>query len=116
MNDSNDWKDALASLRGSLDQSEDNEAEELTDEKVADSLSGQKTPLHIVIDKKGRNGKVATIIEGFTVAQEEVEKISKELKKTLGVGGSVREGEILIQGNHIEAVKKILTNLNFKIK
>ena len=67
-------------------------------------------------DRKGRNGKIATIIEGFIVSQQEVENIARELKQKLGVGGSVRQGEILIQGDHKNVVQKFLESKNFKIK
>ena len=107
-----DWKDALFALRGNLDEpsAEENNAEE----KAPEAL--QKTPLIITIDRKGRNGKTATIIEGFTLSQPEVEDIARKLKQKLGVGGSVRDGEILIQGDHKENVKKFLSSLNFKTK
>lgn len=111
----NDWKDALSALRGNLD--EPKEPEKTENEPVQESgLEVQKTPLTVMTDKKGRNGKTATIIEGFSVNQKRVEEIAKNLKQKLGVGGSVREGEILIQGDHKEAVKKFLQNLNFKVR
>lgn len=106
-----DWKDALASLRGNLDSPEepDNTLEEEKDTKAV-----QKGPLTVVTDKKGRNGKIATIVEGFTIDQSEVEDIARKLKQKMGVGGSCRDGEILIQGDHKDAVKKFLSDLNFK--
>lgn len=76
----------------------------------------QKSAVNVVVDKKGRNGKVATIIEGFTISTKEIENLARELKQKLGVGGSIREGEILIQGDHKTAVKKFLTEKNIKAK
>ena len=114
-----DWKDALSSLRSSLDEPESSSQDEnISDETNTngDEKAGQKTPLTIITDKKGRNGKIATIVEGFSIPQNQVEEISRKLKQKLGVGGSVREGEILIQGNHKDAVKKFLESLNFKTK
>ena len=105
----NDWKDALSALRGSLDEPEEPQTPE-TEEKES---AGQKGKLTVVTDRKGRNGKTATIIEGFTIPQNEVEKLAKLLKQKLGVGGSVREGEILIQGDHKEKVKKFLKEHQF---
>lgn len=110
----NDWKDALSSLRNSLDPSPE-ENENLNLEKEEDEQK-QKGPLHIVKDKKGRNGKIATIIEGFTIPREIVEDIARKLKQKLGVGGSVRDGEILIQGDHREAIKKFLESQNYKCR
>ena len=106
-----DWKDALSALRNNLDDPQD-----ISDETTVQQSTSQKGLLNIVIDKKGRNGKIATIIEGFTVSSDEVNEIAKILKRKLGVGGSIREGEILIQGEHRDAVRNILLSLNFKFK
>lgn len=110
----NDWKDALSALRGNFNEPapEDSNIEN----NIQPLTPLQKTPLTVVTDRKGRNGKTATIIEGFTVPQAEVEDLARKLKQKLGVGGSVREGEILIQGDHKDAVKKFLASLNFKTK
>lgn len=109
-----DWKNALSSLRGSLEEiPEENSVSEETQDKAKET---QKVPLTVVLDKKGRNGKMATIIEGFTLPQEEVELIASKLKKQLGVGGSCRQGEILVQGDRKEAVIKFLQSLNFKTR
>lgn len=64
--------------------------------------------LYIWLESKGRNGKVVTVIKGFEGTLEDMEKLSGELKKSCGTGGSVKDGEILIQGNFRE---KILLNL-----
>ena len=108
-----DWKDALSQLRGSLDSPIEDEKNEITEEP---NKPLQKEKLTVITDRKGRNGKTATIIEGFEIPQSEVEDIARKLKQKLGVGGSVREGEILIQGEHKDAVKKLLGSLGFKVK
>lgn len=108
-----DWKDILSGLKGGLPEGEKDET--TTSEKGKDSLI-QKSALTVVSDKKGRNGKTATIIEGFEIAQEKVEKIAKSLKTTLGVGGSTRDGEILVQGDHKAKVIEVLKKMNFKVK
>ncbi|MCH5233181.1 MAG: translation initiation factor [Muribaculaceae bacterium] len=111
-----DWKLKLSSLKEALpdDPSENLESSE-TPEAVADKTN-QVAPLSVIIDKKGRNGKIATIIEGFTIPQAEVEKIAKQLKQKFGVGGSTRNGEILLQGDHRTETLTFLRNLNFKVK
>ena len=107
-----DWKDALSAARNNFQEA----PEEISKAKPQNPETIQKLPLTVVTDKKGRNGKIATIIEGFTIPQTEVEEIARELKQKLGVGGSVREGEILIQGDHKQKVGAFLSNLNFKVK
>ena len=109
-----DWKDALSALRNDLGEPEPDTSIDREEEKP--NSPEQKTPFTIVTDKKGRNGKIATIIEGFTLPQDQVEELARKLKKQLGVGGSVRDGEILIQGDHKEAVKKFLSSLNYKTR
>lgn len=109
-----DWKDMLSSLRGQVKEPENEEVTPV--EEIQETSSQQKTPIMIITDKKGRNGKIATIIEGFTIPQDEVEKIARELKGKLGVGGSTRPGEILVQGDHIEKIAAFLKQKNFKIR
>ena len=60
------------------------------------------------VDRKGRGGKTATIISGFTLDDEEIAEIAARLKKSLGVGGSARGGEILIQGDRKNDVLNLL--------
>lgn len=110
-----DWKETLSTLRGKLDDPTIEENQNIEIEEVK-SKYRQRDPLKVIIDKKGRNGKTATIIEGFILPKEEVEEIAKTLKQKLGVGGSVREGEILIQGDHKNTVITLLQNLHFKTK
>lgn len=111
------WMDALSALRDRLPQGEvAEEADKETGNDDNGKNSVQSSPLIVTTDKKGRHGKVATIIEGFTIGQERVEEIARKIKQQLGVGGSVREGEILIQGDYKEKVKTILKGLNFKTK
>lgn len=111
----NDWKDALSALRGNLNTPEEPDHANVEPDENSVNFT-QKTPLTVVTDKKGRNGKTATIIEGFSISQEKVEDIARKLKQKLGVGGSVRTGEILIQGDHKNTVVKFLQELHFKVR
>ena len=110
-----DWKDALSAARNNFQESP-KEPELSSEPPRASSTLPQKGVVSVIIDKKGRNGKTATIIEGLSIPQNEVEELARSLKQKLGVGGSVREGEILIQGNHKEKVVNFLQKLNFKVK
>lgn len=109
-----DWKESLARLQveGSLP-----EGEELAvvPEKAAPE-GGQKGPLRVVVDRKGRKGKTATIIEGFELPDDEVADVAARLKKRLGTGGSSRGGEILIQGDCAAKAAEALRAMGFKVK
>lgn len=110
-----DWKEALSKLRGNLAISPENDTPNIEEEEVKSKYL-QPQPLTVILDRKGRNGKTATIIEGFSIQKEEVAEIAKEIKQKLGTGGSIRDGEILIQGDYKEKIKMILSQLGFRIK
>lgn len=104
-----DWKDQLKDIYPS------NLSEQPIEIK---SVVAPLIPYHfrIELDKKGRNGKQATLITGFTGSDDELKEIARELKITCGVGGSTRDGEILIQGDFREKVAKILTDKGHKVR
>lgn len=106
-----DWKEVLAKLASPC--SENSEVSEVSE--VSEKIT-QRGALHVVVEKKGRGGKTATIVEGFELPDEDVAEIARELKKKLGVGGSSRGGEILIQGERRDDVKDFLLDKGFKIK
>lgn len=107
-----DWKEALAGLTGLPEG--DNDPAEVENEPAG--TPAQKSALHVLIEKKGRGGKTATIIEGFDLSDDEIEGIARTLRKRLGTGGSARGGEILIQGERKEDVRKLLSEMGFKVK
>lgn len=76
----------------------------------------QVEPLICKFEKKGRNGKPVTLIEGFEGDEEELKKISKKIKTTLGIGGSAKEGIIVIQGDNRDKIMKILQEMGYKTK
>lgn len=72
--------------------------------------------LDIILEKKGRAGKQATIISGFDILDDEIEQIAMHLKKSIGTGGSARGGEILIQGDRRQQVLKLLVSMGLKAR
>ncbi len=64
--------------------------------------------LRVLIDRKKRRGKEVTLVTGFIGAEDDMKALAKLLKTKCGVGGSAKDGEILIQGNHRDKVVDIL--------
>ncbi len=76
----------------------------------------QKEPLVCKFEKKGRHGKPVTLIEGFEGPDEELKTISKKIKSTLGIGGSTKEGTLIIQGDNRDKIMTILQEMGYKTK
>lgn len=76
----------------------------------------QKEPLVCKYEKKGRNGKPVTLIEGFEGSDDELKKISKKIKTQLGIGGSEKDGVIIIQGENRDKIMQILKDMGYKTK
>lgn len=110
-----DWKDALASLTGLPEGNNQSQTDNQRFEEPA-TKHQQQTTLHIFVEKKGRGGKTATIIDGFQCPDDEIDEIARDLRKRLGTGGSTRGGEILIQGDRRNDVAAILREKGFKVK
>lgn len=92
--------------------------DESDDEHVVEVLPDVKETarLDIILERKGRAGKTATIITGFTLPADAVVALSSELKHSLGTGGSARGGEILIQGDRRKDVLRFLVDKGYKAR
>lgn len=106
-----DWKDILSQkiADGELEREE-------SAEDISSSQPSIKPVLEIILDKKGRKGKTATLIVGFDCDDSELKEIASALKSKLSTGGSARGNEILIQGDRREDAKKFLKELGYKVK
>ena len=76
----------------------------------------QTEPVVCKFEKKGRNGKPVTIVEGWEGSEEDLKLISKKIKTTLGIGGSEKDGTIIIQGDNRDKIMNILKEMGFKTK
>ena len=86
-------------------------------DKIASPLEQQgKQRLDIILDRKGRKGKTATIVTGFVLNDEALASIAADLKRHCGVGGSSRDGEILLQGDQRERALAWLTAKGYKAR
>ena len=100
----NDWKDRLNVVYStnpdfSYDTGENDEPEALP-------KNAQK--LRVRIEKNHRGGKTVTIVSGFTGSESDLKELGKLLKTKCGVGGSAKDGELLIQGEFKEKVVELL--------
>ena len=100
----NDWKDRLNvvySTNPDFGYEMDNDEEQVT-------LDKDKQNLRVSIDKKNRGGKVVTLVTGFIGTEDELKELGKLLKTKCGVGGSAKDGEIIVQGDFKQKVLELL--------
>lgn len=81
-----------------------------------ETLLPEKQNLRVSIDKRNRGGKVVTLITGFIGNHQDLESLCKQIKTKCGVGGSAKEGEMIIQGNHKDKILNILKSLGYSAK
>ena len=123
-----DWKSALAAL-GATEETNDNKEKTDIDRKKrvgvvfstnpdyeysddsqeeADTLPKNQQKLRLNIERAGRGGKTVTLVKGFVGSDKDINALCKLLKQKCGVGGSVKDGEIIIQGDHRQRLVEIL--------
>jgi translation initiation factor 1 len=86
------------------------------DEEVVETLPAALQKLRVTLETKHRAGKTVTLVTGFIGKQEDMETLGKQLKGFCGSGGSAKDGEIIVQGDHREKVKQWLLKNQYKVK
>lgn len=101
---SNDWKERLGIMYSTNPDFQYDKEEEETE----DTLPKEKQQLRISLDKRNRGGKAVTLVTGFRGTTADLEALGKFLKVKCGVGGSAKDGEIIVQGDVRSKVLEIL--------
>lgn len=100
----NDWKDRLNIVYSTNPDFK----YETDEEKNTETLDKKQQKLRVSIEKKGRGGKTVTLITGFVGNDNDLKELGKLLKTRCGVGGSAKDGEIIIQGEFKQRIIDIL--------
>lgn len=86
------------------------------DNEDQETLMPNQQKLYVSIDRKQRKGKEVTLIEGFVGSDDDLKELGKKLKSKCGVGGTAKDGEIMVQGAFKDKVAEILTNEGYTVK
>lgn len=89
---------------------------EYEQQEEEETLAPEKQNLRVIIDSKQRKGKTVTLLQGFVGTEEDLKELAKLLKNRCGTGGSVKDGEILIQGDVKDKVIAILRENKYRAK
>jgi translation initiation factor 1 len=89
---------------------------EYEEDEQPDTLPVNQQKLYVSIDRKQRGGKEVTLIEGFIGSEDDLKDLGKMVKQKCGVGGTAKDGEILIQGNFRDKVCALLEKEGYQVK
>jgi translation initiation factor 1 len=107
----NDWKKRDGVVYSTSENFDFNGSEE-----PEFSPAPQQQDLKVQLDKKSRGGKQVTLVTGFVGTDNDLKRLGKLIKNKCGVGGSAKDEEIIIQGDHRDKVLEILQQNGYKAK
>jgi translation initiation factor 1 len=100
----------------STDGEQDIDTRKISASTPAQSLPPQQQTISVLLDRKRRRGKTVTLCSGFVLSADDLRQVEKTLKQLCGAGGTSKDGEIEIQGEHRERIMSKLAEMNFKVK
>jgi translation initiation factor 1 len=107
-----DWKERLGVVYSTNPEFNFKKDEETQQE----TLPPKQQNLRVMLDRKQRKGKVVTLIEGFVGTNDDLNALAKQLKTKCGVGGTAKDGQIIIQGDFCQKIIDLLINDGYKVK
>ncbi len=107
-----DWKDRL----GVVYSTNQDYRYEKSDGEEAITPPPQQQDLRVSLDRKNRKGKAVTLVTGFAGSEADLKDLGKYLKSRCGVGGTVKDGEIIIQGDFCQRVMDLLIEQKYRVK
>lgn len=100
----NDWKERLNVVYSTNPDYN----YEMNDDEEQTTLPSAQQRLRVQLDRKNRGGKVVTLVTGFVGTDNDLKELGKLLKSKCGVGGSAKDGEIIVQGDFKQRVIELL--------
>lgn len=107
---------SLSDLGGFVFSTNENEDFSRFDDEIKENLKPKEQFLEAHFSNKGRGGKTVTLISGFKGNEGELKDLAKFLKTKCSVGGSIKDGDIIIQGNFRDKIMSLLKNEGYNVK